>query len=67
MKDYIYVIYVLVLGVVSFFTGEIVTFIMLGIILMALTNMLRVQKEILKKLSEQNGINNKDKEEKANI
>ena len=61
MKDYIYVIYVLVLGVVSFFTGEIVTFIMLGIILMALTNMLRVQKEILKKLSDQNS---KDKDER---
>lgn len=61
MKDYIYVIYVLVLGVVSFFTGEIVTFIMLGIILMALTNMLRVQKEILKKLSDQNS---KDKEKR---
>ncbi|MCM3633523.1 MULTISPECIES: hypothetical protein [Paenibacillus] len=61
MKDYIYVIYVLALGVVSFFTGEIVTFIMLGIILMALTNMLRVQKEILKKLSDQNS---KDKEKR---
>jgi len=50
MKDFTYVIYVVVLGIVSCFTGEMVTFIMLGIILMALSNMLKVQKEILKKL-----------------
>lgn len=53
MKDFNYVIYVLIVGIISFFTGEIVTFIMLGFILMALTNMLRVQKEILRKLDSQ--------------
>lgn len=62
MKDLQYVIYAAILGIVSFFTGEIVTFIMLGIILMALSNMLKVQKEILKKLEGQ-GNKNDEKEE----
>ncbi|MFC6333071.1 hypothetical protein ACFP56_10585 [Paenibacillus septentrionalis] len=62
MKDLQYVIYAAILGIVSFFTGEIVTFIMLGIILMALSNMLKVQKEILKKLENQS-IQNDQKEE----
>jgi len=60
MKEFFYVIYVVVLGIVSFFTGEIVTFIMLGFILMALSNMLRVQKEILKKLDNQNSESNEN-------
>jgi len=60
MKDYLYIVYVVVLGIISFFTGEIVTFIMLGIILMALNNMLRVQKEILKKLDKSNGFESND-------
>ena len=62
MKEFFYVIYVVVLGIVSFFTGEIVTFIMLGVILMALSNMLRVQKEILKKLDNQHKNTYEDKQ-----
>jgi len=60
MKDYLYVGYVFILGIVAFYTGEIVTFLMLGLILMALNNMLRVQKEILKKLNKTNGIESND-------
>ncbi|MFD1030211.1 hypothetical protein [Metaplanococcus flavidus] len=37
MNNWWYV-YAMILGIVSFFTGEIVTFIMLGFILMALVN-----------------------------
>jgi len=60
MKDYFYVGYVFILGIVAFYTGEIVTFLMLGLILMAFNNMLRVQKEILKKLNTTNGIESND-------
>lgn len=38
MENKWYSVYALILGIVSFFTGEIVTFIMLGFILMALIN-----------------------------
>lgn len=38
MENKWYGVYALILGIVSFFTGEIVTFIMLGFILMALIN-----------------------------
>lgn len=51
MKDVWYAFYAVVLGIAAFFTGEIVTFIMLGFILMALLNLLKVQKEILRKLN----------------
>jgi hypothetical protein len=48
MKNGLYTFYFLVLGIVSFFTGEIITFVMLGIILIALTNIHTTLKEILK-------------------
>ncbi|WJY27318.1 hypothetical protein [Sporosarcina trichiuri] len=38
MENKWYAVYALILGIVSFFTGELVTFIMLGFILMALIN-----------------------------
>lgn len=48
MKNGIYTLYFLVLGIASFFTGEIVTFVMLGAILIALTNIHTTLKELLK-------------------
>lgn len=48
MKNGLYTFYFLVLGIVSFFTEEIITFVMLGIILIALTNIHTTLKEILK-------------------
>ncbi|VDH00350.1 Uncharacterised protein [Lysinibacillus sphaericus] len=38
MNNKWYGLYAMILGIVSFFTGEIVTFIMLGFILIALIN-----------------------------
>ncbi|WP_165571557.1 hypothetical protein [Cytobacillus praedii] len=49
MKNGLYIFYFLVIGIVSFFTGEIVTFVMLGAILIALTNINTTLKEILKR------------------
>ncbi|MEK5440939.1 MULTISPECIES: hypothetical protein [unclassified Fredinandcohnia] len=48
MNNWWYGFYFLVLGVVSFFTGEIVTFIMLGFILLALNNINSTLKKIYK-------------------
>ncbi|RDI39123.1 hypothetical protein [Falsibacillus pallidus] len=38
MSSWWYSLYFIILGIVSFFTGEIVTFAMLGLILIALNN-----------------------------
>ena len=38
MSNGLYIFYAVILGIVSWFTGEIVTFIMLGVILIALVN-----------------------------
>ncbi|WP_284140293.1 hypothetical protein [Virgibacillus sp. LDC-1] len=38
MHTWLYTIYTIVLGALSFFTGEIVTFVMLGFILLTLSN-----------------------------
>lgn len=38
MNNWVYSIYALALGVLAFFTGEIVTFVMLGFILLSLNN-----------------------------
>lgn len=43
-----------ILGVISFFTNEIVTFIMLGFIIIVLTNIYNVLKDIYKKLDTTN-------------
>lgn len=48
MKNWWFSFYFLVIGVVSFFTGEIVTFIMLGFILLALNNIHSTLKQIYK-------------------
>nr|WP_088035268.1 hypothetical protein [Evansella clarkii] len=56
MQGILYGIYGAIIAFIAFFTGEIVTFLMLGIILMTLHNihstlkeMLKVNKEILAK------------------
>ncbi len=51
MNNLWYSFYFIVLGVVSFFTGEIVTFIMLGFILLALNNINSTLKKIYKQNS----------------
>lgn len=48
--NYFYAILAGALGVVSVFTGEIVTYVLLGFILLALNNIHQVLKEISKKL-----------------
>lgn len=48
MQNGLNTLYLLVLGIVAFFTREIVTFVMLGIILIALNNINHTLKEILK-------------------
>ncbi len=46
-----YTIFLFVLGIIAFFTGEIVTFVMLGFIVLILTNIYNILKEISCKLS----------------
>lgn len=48
MKGWLYGLYALIIAIVSIFTGEIVTFIMLGFIIMSLQNLHSTLKEILK-------------------
>ncbi|MFJ5770431.1 hypothetical protein [Psychrobacillus sp. NPDC093180] len=48
MNNWLYTFYFVVLGVISFVTGEIVTFVMLGLILISLTNIHSTLKEMLK-------------------
>lgn len=48
MKGWLYGLYALIIAIISIFTGEIVTFIMLGFILMSLQNLHSTLKEILK-------------------
>ncbi len=48
MKGWLYSLYALVLAIVSVFTGELVTFVMLGFILICLQNIHSTLKEILK-------------------
>jgi uncharacterized membrane protein len=50
----LYTFYLFVVGVISFITGEVVTFIMLGVILISLTNIHSTLKEILKVNKEKN-------------
>ena len=49
MNNWMYSLYALILGIVAFFTGEIVTFIMLGFILIALININTTLKKFVKK------------------
>ncbi|UOQ87154.1 hypothetical protein [Gracilibacillus salinarum] len=48
MNNWLYILYATLIALLSFITGEIVTFIMLGIILISLQNIHRVLKELLK-------------------
>ncbi|ETI69966.1 hypothetical protein BAVI_04694 [Neobacillus vireti LMG 21834] len=50
MNSWLYGVYAVILGIVSVFTGEIVTFVMLGFILLSLHNI----NSTLKKLVEVN-------------
>lgn len=50
IEIFLYIIYAVILGVISIFTHEIVTFVLLGLILIALNNILSVLKQISKKL-----------------
>lgn len=48
--NYLYILYALLLATLAIFTGEIVTFIVLGFVLLALNNILAVLKETSRKL-----------------
>lgn len=48
MNNWLYTLYFVVLGIISFITGEVVTFVMLGLILICLTNIHSTLKEMLK-------------------
>lgn len=48
MNNWLYTLYFVVLGIISFMTGEVVTFVMLGLILISLTNIHATLKEMLK-------------------
>lgn len=47
MNNVLLVIYAIVLAVISVFTGEIITFIMLGLVLIALVNISRSLKQLI--------------------
>lgn len=57
MGNIYYVIYALLLGILAVYTGEIVTFIMLGLILMSLEN---IHRTIKKNVSEDESGNGTD-------
>ena len=57
MKNIWYILYAMILGVVSFFTGEIVTFIMLGMVLIGLININTTLKKLYIQRNEQNSDN----------
>ncbi|MGG3944112.1 hypothetical protein ABEV54_22145 [Peribacillus psychrosaccharolyticus] len=46
MRNFVYILYALILGVISLFTGEIVTFVLLGVIVIALNNINSTLKKI---------------------
>lgn len=54
MNGWVYSLYALVIAIVSLFTGEIVTFIMLGFILISLQNINSTLKELLTVNKEKN-------------
>lgn len=53
MNNWLYTLYALILGIVALFTGEIVTFVMLGFILIALININTTLKKLIKKDDDQ--------------
>ena len=54
MESWFYYMYILILGVLSWFTGEIVTFVMLGIILISLNNINSTLNKIYNQNKERN-------------
>lgn len=52
MNNFLYAIYAVILAALSIFTGEIVTFVMLGFILITLQNIHSTLKKIMKANSE---------------
>lgn len=59
MNSWMYGLYAVILGVISFFTGEIITFVMLGFILLSLNNINTTLKKFYKKENMQQNIVNK--------
>ena len=59
---YYYLLMAIVLAIISWFTGEIVTFVMLGFILLALNNIQNVLQDISKKLNKGDQIPNRERE-----
>ncbi|WP_018133493.1 hypothetical protein [Effusibacillus pohliae] len=56
MNDWRYVLYAIVLAIVACFTREIVTFVMLGFILLALGNIGNTLRQIHQELKRQNDL-----------
>ncbi len=56
MNNWYYILYAIILAIVSIVTGEIVTFIMLGLILVSLQNIHRTLKDILSVHEEKNNL-----------
>ncbi|WP_173719842.1 hypothetical protein [Bacillus massilinigeriensis] len=54
MRNGLYMVYAVILGVVSFFTHEIVTYVMLGFILLSLNNIHGTLKKILQENIDRN-------------
>ena len=52
MRTLSYILYAFILGVVSWFTGEIVTFVMLGFVLISLMNINSTLKKIYRQNNE---------------
>ncbi len=56
MNNWYYILYAIILALVSIVTGEIVTFIMLGLILVSLQNIHRTLKDIVSVHEEKNNL-----------
>lgn len=54
MRNWMYTFYFVVIGIISLFTREVVTFLMLGFVLIALHNIHYTLKEILNNMKEKN-------------
>lgn len=59
MNNWYYILYAIILALVSIVTGEIVTFIMLGLILVSLQNIHRTLKDIVSVHEEKNNLTKK--------
>lgn len=59
MNNWYYILYAIILALVSIVTGEIVTFIMLGLILVSLQNIHRTLKDIVSVHEDKNNLTKK--------